>query len=236
MRRAGSIVLGLVLLLGAAPARAQSIFDVVTTGTPGQVRALAARDASLVNVKDAAGKTPLHHAAIVGSVPMIECLLSLGAAIDAANTENLTPLLEAVRSGKDAAANALIEKGARIDGVLHAAARYNRAAVIGSDLDFAAALRPFATLTNTAMKVSGYLTSTGDTPLPTIPGALQPYLDAALDIFGPDRLLFGSDWPVCTQRGTYADAVSALRTLTLALSPSEQAAIWGNTATRVYHL
>ena len=106
----------------------------------------------------------------------------------------------------------------------------------GNDLDFASALQPFATLTNTAMKVSGYLTSTGDTPLPTIPGALQPYLDAALDIFGPDRLLFGSDWPVCTQRGTYADAVSALRTLTLALSPDEQAAIWGNTAMRVYHL
>jgi L-fuconolactonase len=104
------------------------------------------------------------------------------------------------------------------------------------DLDFATALRPIAALTNTVMKVSGYLTSTGDVPLPTIPGALQPYLDAALDLFGPDRLLFGSDWPVCTQRGAYADAVGTLRTLTLALSPSEQAAIWGNTAIRVYHL
>ena len=130
MRGAGSIMLGLVLALGAAPARAQSIFDAVKTGTPDQVQALAAKDASLVNVKDAAGKTPLHHAAIGGSVPMIECLLSLGAAIDAATTENLTPLLEAVRSGKDAAANALIEKGARIDGVLHWAARFNRTAVI----------------------------------------------------------------------------------------------------------
>lgn len=106
----------------------------------------------------------------------------------------------------------------------------------GNDLNFAVALQPFAALTNTAMKVSGYLTSTGDVPLPTIPGTLQLYLDAALEIFGPDRLLFGSDWPVCTQRGSYADAVGTLRTLTRSLSPSEQAAIWGNTAIRVYHL
>ena len=63
MRRIGSITLGLVLLLGTAPALAQSIFDAVKTGTPGQVQALAAKDASLVNAKDAAGKTPLHHAA-----------------------------------------------------------------------------------------------------------------------------------------------------------------------------
>ncbi len=141
MRRAGSITLGLVLLLGATSAKAQSIFDAAKTGTPGQVQAMAAKDAALVNTKDASGKTPLHHAAIVGSVPMIECLLSLGAAIDAATTENMTPLLEAIRSGKDAAANALIEKGAKIDGVLHWAARLNRAAVIetllakGADID-----------------------------------------------------------------------------------------------------
>ena len=114
----------------AASAPAQSIFDAVKTGTPGQVQALAAKDPSLVSVKDATGKTPLHHAAIVGSVPMIECLLSLGAAIDAASTENLTPLLEAVRNGKDAAANALIEKGAKTDLVLHWAARLNRTAVM----------------------------------------------------------------------------------------------------------
>jgi hypothetical protein len=78
MRRAGASILGLVLALGAVPTGAQSIFDVVKTGTPDQVRALAATDAAIVNVKDAAGKTPLHHAAIGGSVPMIECLLSMG--------------------------------------------------------------------------------------------------------------------------------------------------------------
>jgi len=141
MRGASSVMLGLVLLLGAAPSWAQSIVDAVKTGTPAQVQALAAKDASVVNAKDASGKTPLHHAANGGSVPMIECLLSLGAAIDAATTENLTPLLEAIRSGKDAAAGVLIEKGAKIDGALHWAARLNRSAVIeallakGADID-----------------------------------------------------------------------------------------------------
>jgi ankyrin repeat protein len=123
-------MLGLVLLLGTAPPLAQGIFDAVKSGTPDQVRTLLAKDASLVNAKDSAGKTPLHHAAIVGSVPMIECLLSLGAAIDASSVEKLTPLLEAVWNRQDAAANALIEKGAKIDGVLHWAARRNRTVVI----------------------------------------------------------------------------------------------------------
>jgi L-fuconolactonase len=108
--------------------------------------------------------------------------------------------------------------------------------VPGVDLDFASVLQPFASLTNTVMKVSGYLTSAGGAPLQAISRTLQPYLDAALDIFGPHRLMFGSDWPVCTQQGAYADAVNTLHTLTLALSSDEQAAIWGDTATRVYRL
>jgi L-fuconolactonase len=106
----------------------------------------------------------------------------------------------------------------------------------GKDLEFASSLQPFAALSNAAMKVSGYLTLAAEAPLPTLSRTLQPYLDAALDIFGSDRLLFGSDWSVCTQRGTYADVVGTLRTLTSALSLDEQAAIWGDTATRVYRL
>jgi L-fuconolactonase len=106
----------------------------------------------------------------------------------------------------------------------------------GDELAFASELQPFATRTNCVMKVSGYLTAAGEAPVPTLPRTLQPYLDVALDIFGPDRLMFGSDWPVCTQRGSYADAVTTLHILALALSPDEQAAIWGNTAARVYRL
>ena len=94
------------------------------------MRALATKDPGVVNAKDRDGRTPLHHAAVVGSVPMIECLLALGAAIDDGAAGSRAPLLEAVRSGKDAAAILLIDKGAKLEGALHSAAVANRPAVI----------------------------------------------------------------------------------------------------------
>jgi len=63
---------------------------------------------------------------------------------------------------------------------------------------------------------------------------LTPYLDKALAAFGPERLMFGSDWPVCTLAGTYQKVWDAVNTWTETLSPSEQAAILGGTAERVY--
>lgn len=65
---------------------------------------------------------------------------------------------------------------------------------------------------------------------------LRPAFDAALDAFGPERLLFGSDWPVCRLVSTYQDVVGAMRSLVAALSPSEQDRILGGTATEVYRL
>lgn len=111
MKALGTFVLGVGLALWARPASAQSIFEAVKTGTLEQAQALVAKDASLVNAKDASGNTPLHVAAIAGSVPMVEWLLAKGADIDAGNTEALTPLLEAIRNGKDTVAQVLIEKG-----------------------------------------------------------------------------------------------------------------------------
>ena len=64
-------------------------------------------------------------------------------------------------------------------------------------------------------------------------GELVPYLERALDWFGPDRSLFGSDWPVCLLAASYDDVVD----LTLAaLAPGERAAVMGGTAARVYAL
>ena len=63
-----------------------------------------------------------------------------------------------------------------------------------------------------------------------------PYLDIALAAFGPDRLMFGSDWPVCLLSGDYAEVAGIIRDLCGQLSPDEQAAIWGGTATRFYGL
>jgi L-fuconolactonase len=62
---------------------------------------------------------------------------------------------------------------------------------------------------------------------------LRPYADTVLDAFGPDRLMFGSDWPVCTLAATYGEVLSAARELT---DPSDRSRIFEATATRVYDL
>ena len=62
----------------------------------------------------------------------------------------------------------------------------------------------------------------------------QPYVDVALEAFGPSRLMFGTDWPVCRLRCEYADWVAAVRGFIAPLSADEQAAIMGGTAARVY--
>lgn len=63
-----------------------------------------------------------------------------------------------------------------------------------------------------------------------------PYLDVVIAAFGPERLMFGSDWPVCLLAGEYAEVVEIVREHCGRLSVGEQAAIWGGTAARVYGL
>jgi L-fuconolactonase len=61
-------------------------------------------------------------------------------------------------------------------------------------------------------------------------------MNQALELFGPERVLFGSDWPVCRLAGEY-DHVHALAQLAIApLSSAEQSAIMGGNAIRLYGL
>ena len=64
-----------------------------------------------------------------------------------------------------------------------------------------------------------------------------PYTDRLLDSFGPGRLIFGSDWPVCTLAASYAE-VTALARASLGgrLSPAEMDAVFGANAVAVYRL
>ena len=64
----------------------------------------------------------------------------------------------------------------------------------------------------------------------------QPYLDVVLAAFGPERLMLGSDWPVCLVAGSYADVAGIARDFFSALTPSEQAEVAGGTARRIYGL
>ena len=65
---------------------------------------------------------------------------------------------------------------------------------------------------------------------------VRPYVDHALESFGAGRVIFGSDWPVCTLAASYAAIVGLAEHLVSALSIDEQAAILGGNAANVYSL
>jgi L-fuconolactonase len=64
----------------------------------------------------------------------------------------------------------------------------------------------------------------------------RPYLDTVFEAFGAQRIMFGSDWPVCTLASTYADVVEIVSDYVQQLSEEEQASVWGGSATRFYGL
>jgi len=65
---------------------------------------------------------------------------------------------------------------------------------------------------------------------------LKPYVQAALECFGPERCMFGSDWPVCELAGSYGQVHAALVEALGAISDSERSLIFGGVATRFYGL
>ena len=65
---------------------------------------------------------------------------------------------------------------------------------------------------------------------------LAPYLDTALEAFGPSRLMFGSDWPVALLAVDYANWVGIVEKFASKLTESEQARLWGETAIEAYKL
>ena len=63
-----------------------------------------------------------------------------------------------------------------------------------------------------------------------------PFLDTVFGAFGPDRLMFGSDWPVCLLAATYEQVVDAAHKLTACLSEAERGRVFGENAISVYGL
>ncbi|MGC3966742.1 MAG: amidohydrolase family protein [Pirellulales bacterium] len=68
------------------------------------------------------------------------------------------------------------------------------------------------------------------------PADLQPYVDHALELFGPERLMYGSDWPVCELAGSYRRVFRALEECLAKLSADERDAIYHRTAKKFYGL
>ena len=65
---------------------------------------------------------------------------------------------------------------------------------------------------------------------------LRPYVETALELFGVDRCMFGSDWPVCELAGTYKQVYDALESIVGGLSDSERQSIFCDTAKKFYRL
>lgn len=95
-------------------------------------------------------------------------------------------------------------------------------------------LSKLASLPNVACKLSGMVTE-ADWAAWT-PAQLKPYLDHALAVFGPERLLFGSDWPVCLVASDYQRWVDTVADLLSHLHPDQRDAIFGGNAVRWYRL
>jgi L-fuconolactonase len=104
----------------------------------------------------------------------------------------------------------------------------------GTDPPWTEAVGRFRGVPNVWWKLSGLVTEADWNAWR--PADLQPFVDRVLDVAGPDRLLFGSDWPVCLLAARYDVVLATTRELIASLSPSEQAAIMGTTAVDVYGL
>ena len=91
-----------------------------------------------------------------------------------------------------------------------------------------------ADLPNVTCKISGLIAEAD--PAAWTPAQLRPYVDHVLRVFGSERLLFGSDWPVVKMGSGYSDWVQTARAMLASESPSAQAAIFTENAGRIYHL
>jgi len=87
---------------------------------------------------------------------------------------------------------------------------------------------------NVCCKLSGMVTE-ADWKAWT-PADLAPYVARVMELFGEDRVLFGSDWPVCLLAAEYADVVGALETLVNPLGPAVAAKVFGANAIALYGL
>lgn len=95
-------------------------------------------------------------------------------------------------------------------------------------------MRRMAALPNVHCKLSGMVTEADWRRWR--PSDFEPYLDVVFECFGSDRLMFGSDWPVCLLAGSYCQVKKIIADYTQALPQYEKDKIFGLNATRFYGL
>jgi len=97
-----------------------------------------------------------------------------------------------------------------------------------------AELAALATLPNVMCKISGVVTEADRERW--VPADVAPFIRHALDVFGEDRVVFGSDWPVVTEASSCLTWVETLDTMTAHLSMTARRKLWGGNARRFYRL
>jgi L-fuconolactonase len=101
-------------------------------------------------------------------------------------------------------------------------------------VDWLLALRSAAACSNVSVKLSGLVTEADWRNWDA--ADLEPYIKAAIELFGPDRCMFGSDWPVCELAASYEEVHAGLIEALGPLGETDRAAIFGETARRFYRL
>ena len=99
---------------------------------------------------------------------------------------------------------------------------------------WASGLRELASLPNVTCKLSGAVTEADHESWTD--DEIQPFLKHALDCFGPDRLIYGSDWPVVTLAAEYTRWVECVAELLEPLTPTEQQNVLHDNAIHFYRL
>ena len=102
------------------------------------------------------------------------------------------------------------------------------------DQQWADGMRELGKREHVSCKVSGMLTEVRDKDWDL--ELLQPYFDTVFEAFGPQRVMYGSDWPVLLLRDSYATWAKTAEQLTTSLSENEKTAFWGGNAARIYGL
>lgn len=130
---------------------------------------------------------------------------------------------------------AAIETAAELDEVTFVVDHLSKPPIASGGLEpWASEIRELARLPNVACKLSGMVTE-ADWATWTVED-LRPYAEVVLDAFGPERVMFGSDWPVCLLAASYAEVLDATSQLLAGCIEAERAEVMGGTATRWYRL
>lgn len=95
-------------------------------------------------------------------------------------------------------------------------------------------IRDLAKFPNVFCKLSGLVTEADWQSWK--PNDIAPYLEVAMDCFGPDRLMIGSDWPVCTVAGSYSRVLNLVMEFLGKYSESVREAVLGGTARKFWNL